>query len=141
MPRNTRPAVQRKGGDQVEDCEDNIQVAQIEEELAHRPDAREQVGWHARFGSEQKAHAEEDRGEHHVHQGTGEGYLDLIGRLLGKGLQIGDPAYGQKRYAVNLEAEALGHEGVAELVQEHADEQRHYHGYRCERPGQVPELW
>jgi hypothetical protein len=79
---------------------------------------------------------EEDRGEHHVYQGTGKGYLDLIRRLLREGLQIGDPAYGQKGYAVNLDAEALGHQGVAELVQHNAQEQSYYHGYRCERPGQ-----
>src|SRR5215203_1213998 len=69
----------------------------------------------------------------HVHQRTGEGYLDLIGGLLGERLQIGDPAYGQKGYAVNLDAKALCHEGVAELVQEHADEQRYYSDGVCER--------
>src|SRR5215216_7111723 len=111
------PAVQRKGGDQVEECEHNIEVAKIEEELPHRPDPCEQVGWHARYGSQQKAQTEEHRGEYDVHQGTGEGYLDLVCRLLGEGLQIGDSAYGQKRYAVNLDAQALSHQGVAELVQ------------------------
>src|SRR5215204_3924781 len=131
------PAVQREGWDEVEECENDIQVAQIEEELPHRPYAREQVGWHARFGSQQKAQTEEDRGEYDVHQGTGEGYLDLVCRLLGEGLQIGDSAYWQKRYAVNLDAQALSNEGVAELVQEHAQEQSHYHGNRCERPGQT----
>ena len=111
------PTVQREGWDEVEERENYIEVAQIEEELANRPDTREQVGWHARFGSQQKTQTEEDRGEHHVHQGTGDGYLDLIRRLLGEGLQIGDPAYGQKRDAVNLDAKALSHQGVAELVQ------------------------
>ena len=38
---------------------------------------------------------------------------------------------------MNLDAKALCHKRVAELVQEHADEQSHYHGYRCERPGQA----
>src|SRR5215218_7372872 len=135
-PQHASP-VQRKGGDQVEECQNYIEVAQIEEELPHRTDPCEQVGWHARFGSQQKAQPEEDRGEHDVHQGTGEGYLDLIRRLLGEGLQIGDSAYGQKGYAVNLDAKALCHKRVSELVQEHAQEQSHYHGYRCERPGQT----
>src|SRR5215216_106821 len=65
---------------------------------------------------------------------TSDGYLDLICRLLREGLQIGDTAYGQKRYAVNLEAKALSYQGVAELVQQHAQEQRHYHNGGCERP-------
>jgi hypothetical protein len=102
--RKILPPSSGKGGDEVEERKNDIEVAQIEQELAHRPYAREQLGWHARYGSKQKAHTEEDRSEHHVHQWAGDGYLDLICRLLGKRLQIGDPAYGHKRYAVDLEA-------------------------------------
>src|SRR5919112_5353390 len=135
-PQHASP-VQREGWDQVEECQNYIEVAQIEEELPHRPNPCEQIGWHARYRSQKKTQTEEDRGEHHVHQGTGEGYLDFIGRLLRQRLQIGDSAYGQKGYAVNLDAQALCHQGVAELVQEHADEQSHYQGCRRERPGQA----
>jgi hypothetical protein len=74
---------------------------------------------------------------HPTIEGTGEGYLDLLRRLLGEGLQVGDPAYGQERYAVDLDAEALGHQGMTELVQEHAEEKRHYNGRRRERPSQA----
>jgi hypothetical protein len=35
---------------------------------------------------------------------------------------------------VNLQAKALSHQGVAKLVQEHADEQRYYSDGVCERP-------
>src|SRR5918994_5339256 len=129
-PQHASP-VQRKGWDQVEECENYVQITQIEEELPHRPNPCEQIGWHARFGSQKKTQTEEDRSEHHVYQRTGEGYLDLIGRLFGDGLQIGDSAYGQQRDAVDLDAEALCHQGVTELVQEHAQEQSHYHGCRC----------
>src|SRR3712207_5661159 len=126
-----------EGWDEVEDREDNVQVAQVDEELADRPDTHEQVGWHPRYGTEQEAQTDEDRGEHHVHQRASEGYLDLVRGLLGERLQIGDPAQRQKRYAVDPDAEALSHQGVAELVQQHADEQRHYRAGGRERPNQA----
>src|SRR5918999_3002652 len=92
------------------------------------------IGWYRRYGPEQKAHTEEDQGEHHAHQRTSDGYLDLICRLLREGLQIGDTAYRQKRYAVNLDAKALSYQGVAELVQQHAEEQGYYCDDGCEGP-------
>ena len=62
--------------------------------------------------------------QHHVHERSGDGDLDLVKGLLGQGLEPGEPAYGQEGYVRHLDAEALGHERVAELVQEHADEER-----------------
>lgn len=38
---------------------------------------------------------------------------------------------------MNPDAKALSHQGVAKLVQQHAQEQRYYRDGRCERPDQA----
>jgi hypothetical protein len=110
------PPVHREGRQQVEDRERDVDVAQVREDLAHGTQSAEQVGQHEQIRPKQQGHDEEDRGENHVHQRTRDGYLDLVDRLLGQGLEAGETSYREQGYVRDLDAETLGHEGVAELV-------------------------
>jgi hypothetical protein len=67
--------VHREGWQQVEDRERNVDVAQVSEDLPDGTQPAEQVWQREQIRPEQPGHDEEDRGEGHVHQRSGDRYL------------------------------------------------------------------
>ena len=53
-------------------------------------------------------------------------FTSSAGLFVGRDSRWRYPAYRQNRYVLDTRSPTSGHEGVAVLVQHHADEQRHY---------------
>src|SRR5215218_2527087 len=142
QPAQHTATVHREGRDQVEDHERDVDSTQRGEDLAQRSYAREYIRRDRDVAPEEQGKPEEYRGEHYVDERPRYGDLHLVDGSLWQRLHPGKPAYGQERDVLDLAPEAYGHQRVAVLVEQHAEEQRDHYADGDERVHQaagVPE--
>ena len=120
-------AIHREGGDEVENDERDVHAEQVREEVrAHvLVDHRGDLACGKRV---------EQQGNADIHERAGDGDEELFGRLFGHALEPGDAADWEQCDVRRLNAVAACGEGVAKLVQEHAEENERDEDDRAE-PG------
>ena len=112
-------AVHGKGGEEVEEDEEDVGAGEPGDEADPRILQPRQVLGPAARGDEHQ----ERRRDRHVHGGAGERHHQLLAGLFGDALQGGDAADRPQRHLGGADAVAAGGGDVAELVGEHAGEQ------------------
>jgi hypothetical protein len=114
-------AIHRKGRDHVEDGQKQVDRREpCNEPLARIVDRAK--GRKAVAGAEKKRQAGPDDD---VHRGTGKGDCDLLRRGFGYLLEPRHTANRQERDVRGAHTEAARHEGMTELMGDHAGKERH----------------
>src|SRR5439155_3912079 len=80
---------------------------------------------------------QEDAGDQEVHRGTGERDHDLLARLLGNPLQPGDAADRQERDIPGADPVMARGQGMSQLVEDDAPEERQEEADRLEGEGRA----
>ena len=108
-------AIEGKPGQQVEQGQHQVEAAQFGD---HHP----QPGGHMGSGM---AGCQQTDAQHQAHRRAGSGHQQRTDRRAALPLHAGHPPQQEEGDALHLHALAQGHQGMAQLVQQHRDKQQH----------------